>query len=101
MLVSRVYETRINQCGLFAMLRMYAAVRRKRAPDLRIAAEGLAILRQSRFTKVVFTLSSCEYCVIPFASLPRNRAVTEQGSAQENLCTCRQICVRSSGIGFL
>jgi hypothetical protein len=64
MLMSRVYETRINLYGLFAMLRMYAAVRRKRAPDLRIAAEGLAILRQARFAKTVLALSYCEYCVI-------------------------------------
>jgi hypothetical protein len=59
MLVPRVCETRINLYGPFAMLRMHAAVRRKRAPDLRIAAERPAILRQARFAKTAFVLSYC------------------------------------------
>ena len=66
MLMSRVYETRINLYGLFAMLRMYAAVRRKRAPDLRIDAEGLAIFGRLRAAAIAFALSYCEYYVISF-----------------------------------
>ena len=59
MLVPHVYKTRINLYGLFAMLRMHAAVRRKRAPDLRIAADRPAIRRQARFANLVLTLSYC------------------------------------------
>ena len=80
---SRVYETRIDLCGLFAMLRMHAAVRRMGAPDLQIVAAGPANPRLARLSILVFILSHCKYCVIQLAGEFRKRPGTIQGSARE------------------